>query len=216
MSEVQAQETDGTSSEEEQTSRREVRLDVGGGWGIPIDNVDLQSEAVQGPLEVNLNSGPHAYAGVGFVRSIAENFALGARLRGQATRLRSSVDICDEEGIRCQDPDGLLWAATLEGRIIITAPDWINPYLLVGLGVVNTTVDATTVQVSQNSNLPGSIPFSESSVVDAGGDIGLGASLPLTDHLYLDAEFRVTGALPGGKENAVTVLPFSAGLSYAF
>ena len=30
----------------------------------------------------------------------------------------------------------------------------------------------------------------------------------------LDGEFRVTGALPGGKDNAVTTLPFSLGLAY--
>jgi len=34
--------------------------------------------------------------------------------------------------------------------------------------------------------------------------------------LSLDAEMRFTGSLPGGKENAITVLPFSLGLSYTF
>jgi len=213
--EAQAQQASEMSSEDQ--TRREVRVDLGGGWGIPIRNVDLQGETVQNvePLDVNMTSGPHAYVGVGFVRTIAENFALGARVRGQATRLRAKVDACNN-GLTCRQPDGLQWAATVEGRIIITAPDWVNPYLLIGLGVVQTTVDAVTVQGVQNPRLPETITFAEASVVDAGGNIGLGASLPLTDRLYLDTEFRVTGALPGGKENAVSILPFTAGLSYGF
>ncbi len=209
---VQAQQTEETSTEEE-TSRREVRIDVGGGWGIPIDDVALQSQTVDGNLAIDVNSGPHAYAGVGFVRSIAEKFALGARIRGQATQLRGTVEnvTCGED-FTCQDPEGLLWAATLEGRIIITAPEWINPYLLVGLGAVQTTVHGVTVENSDGDTFR----FDEAKVTDAGGDIGLGASLPITDYLYFDAEFRVTGALPGGKENEVSVLPFSAGISVGF
>lgn len=207
--EANAQQEEDTS--EDQPPRREVRVDVGGGWGIPIDNVDLQFQDGEGTLAVDVRSGPHAYAGIGFVRSIADQFALGARLRGQATRLRTTVDVCEGD-VTCEDPEGLQWVATFEGRIIITSPDWINPYLLVGLGVVHTTVDSVTVQDSEGQ----SFPFEESSVVDAGGDIGIGASIPISDHFYFDAEFRVTGALPGGKENDVTVLPFSAGFSYGF
>jgi hypothetical protein len=60
------------------------------------------------------------------------------------------------------------------------------------------------------------IPYREVTVTDAGGDIGLGASFPIAGGLSVDTEFRVTGALPGGKENAVTGLPFSLGLSYGF
>jgi hypothetical protein len=32
----------------------------------------------------------------------------------------------------------------------------------------------------------------------------------------VDTEIRATGALPGGKENAVTALPFTLGASYRF
>ncbi len=86
-------------------------------------------------------------------------------------------------------------------------PDWIQPYLLVGLGVVNVTVDGVTVENTS---------YRQVSVTDAGGDIGVGASIPLGSRFFLDTEFRVTGMLPGAKENAVTKLPLAAGLSYRF
>lgn len=193
-----------------------IRIDGGGGWAIPTtDDVALPATDIENlrPLTVELRPGPHGYVGVGFVRSISDRFALGARVRGHASRLRASVD-CG--GATCRNPEGDLRAVTVEGRIIVTSPDWIHPYLLVGLGVVHTTMDAVTVRDVQSSELPETVRFSQASVVDAGGDVGVGASLPIAGGLYLDAEIRAAGALPGGKENTVTTLPFSLGLSYEF
>jgi opacity protein-like surface antigen len=189
------------------SSAQKFRIDAGGGWAIPTSDVEAESEQNVRPLSIDLNSGPHVYVGLGFVRSIGENFELGARVRGQTSRIRSSVDVCESGS--CVAPDGELRAVTVEGRVIITSPDWIHPYLLVGLGVVHTTVDGVTVQADQET-----FEFAETTVTDAGGDVGLGASLPLGSGFMLDGEFRVTGALPGGKDNAVTVLPFSLGLAY--
>jgi opacity protein-like surface antigen len=192
---------------------QEFRVSAGGGWAVPTNNVDPQLEG--GPedqtLSVDLKPGPHVYVGVGFVRSIGAQFALGARVRGQTARLRSDVGVCGRDDVSCTgDPDGRLRAATVEGRVIYTSPDWIHPYFLVGLGVVHANVESVTVQSRTT------FPFSEVSVTDAGGDVGLGAALPLVGGLQADVEFRVTGALPGGKENAVTALPFSVGLGYQF
>lgn len=195
------------------STAQEFRVDAGGGWAVPTNNVEaeLPDQNVQ-PLPIDLKPGPHVYASVGFVRSIGEQFALGARLRGQAARLRSTVEACDPDDVACTgDPDGLVQAATIEGRVILTSPDWIHPYLLVGLGVVHSSVEAVTLESGTRT-----FPFPEVSVTDAGGDVGLGASFPLAAGLQADAEFRVTGALPGGKENAVTTLPFSLGLGYQF
>lgn len=192
---------------------QEIRIDGGGGWSIPTtDAVNLSAEDVENlQVSVNIHSGPHAYAGAGFVRSIGERFALGARLRAHVSRIRATTD-CPS----CRNPEGDLRAATVEGRIIITAPEWIHPYLLVGIGVVHTTVDRVTARNVQTPDLPETIHFERASVLDAGGDVGLGASLPMIAGLYLDAEIRATGSLPGGKENTVTMLPFSLGLSYGF
>jgi opacity protein-like surface antigen len=96
---------------------------------------------------------------------------------------------------------------TLEGRLLLTSVDWIQPYFLVGLGVVNVTVDAVRVQNTGRT-------YERVNVTDAGGDVGLGASIPVVGGLFLDTEVRVTGTLPGGKENAVTAVPFTLGLSY--
>lgn len=196
------------------SSAQEFRIGVGGGWAVPTNNVEPQIGS--GPnapaLSVDLKPGPHVYVGVGFVRSIGEQFALGARVRGQTARLRSDVGDCDAEEVSCtEDPDGRLQAATVEGRIILTSPDWIHPYLLVGLGIVHANVGSVTAQSGGNT-----FPFPEVSVTDAGGDVGLGAALPLVGGLQADVEFRVTGALPGGKDNAVTALPLSLGLGYQF
>jgi opacity protein-like surface antigen len=196
------------------TSKAQVpRVTVGGGWAVPTDNVEARSvrDGDERTLGVDLKPGPHVYVGAGFTRSIGDNFLLGARLRGQASRLRSDVDEC--EAGRCPNPDGLLRAATVEGRIILTLPDWIHPYLLVGLGVVHARADGVTVQATETAPV---VEYEEVSVTDAGGDVGLGATVPVVAGLRLDAEFRVTGALPGGKENSVTVLPFSLGVAYAF
>jgi opacity protein-like surface antigen len=191
------------------STAQEFRIDAGGGWAIPTNEVEAESasNANVRPLSIDLNSGPHLYVGLGFVRSIGENFDLGARVRGHTSRIRSSVGVCDSGA--CENPDGDLRAATVEGRVILTSPGWIHPYLLVGLGVVHTSVDGVTVQTDQ-----GTFEFAETTVTDAGGDVGLGASIPLGSGFMLDGEFRVTGALPGGKDNAVTMLPFSLGLAY--
>lgn len=203
------------------TLAQEARFDVGGGWAFPIDNVEQDVEVTietpDGPLTgtitqpVDLQSGRHIYVGAGFVRSIGENFALGARLRAHRSELATTVDCTVGT---CTSPDGFYRAATVEGRLIITSPDWIRPYFLVGLGIVHTSVDEVTARDIEDTRLPNSLTYSAVSVVDAGGDIGIGASVPVTGDLYVDGEFRVTGALPGGKDNAITVLPLSLGLSY--
>lgn len=203
------------------TLAQEARFDVGGGWAFPIDNVEQEVEVTietqDGPLTgtitqpVDLHAGRHVYVGAGFVRSIGEKFALGARLRAHRSELSSTVDC---QFGTCTSPDGSYRAATVEGRLIVTAPEWIRPYLLVGLGIVHASVEKVTAQNIEDSRLPSSLTYPAVSVVDAGGDIGIGASVPVIGSLYVDGEFRVTGALPGGKDNAVTVLPFSLGLSY--
>ena len=204
-----------------------LRVDAGGGWAFPTNNLTLQSEGpvtlstpdggmVQGRLEqdVDLNSGTHVYAGLGFVRSIGENFDLGVRLRAHQTNLRSSVD-CQFDS-DCGEPSGTLRAGTIEGRVILTYPGWIEPYLLVGLGVVHTSVDGVTLRNVPDPVQENTVPFSDVSIVDAGGDVGLGATIPLAGGLALDAEIRVAGSLPGGKDNTVTVAPFTLGLAYSF
>jgi opacity protein-like surface antigen len=174
---------------------------------VPTNNVRADAVAADETLAIDLKPGPHAYADAGLLWSLGERFALGGRIRVQASRLRSQVDAC--EGDPCENPEGLLRAATLEGRLLLTSIDWIQPYFLVGLGVVNVTVEEVRVRGSGRT-------YEEVNVTDAGGDVGLGAAIPIVQDLFLDAEVRVTGTLPGGKENAVTALPFSAGLSYRF
>lgn len=200
---------------------QEIRVGVSGGWAPPTNNVTQEIRLTlptgqEGILtqRVDLQPGPHASASAGFVRSIGENFALGARLRAHATRLRSTVNCRFDSD--CGNPNGTLQAATIEGRIIVTAPDWIRPYLLVGLGVIHTSVDGVTLRDHGITTLPDPINFPDVSVTDAGGDVGLGATLPVYGGLYLDAEVRVTGGLPGGKENAVTAIPLTLGVSYGF
>lgn len=218
-----------------------LRVDVGGGWAFPTSNVELSAEAeanvqvfdIEGNVvdeftrevtgqSVDLKSGRHVYAGIGFVRSIGDRFALGFRLRGHTSELESSVD-CRFEST-CSDPSGRIWTATVEGRIILTSPDWIDPYLLVGIGVVHTSVDGVTLRnvdkeeserITVNPSAE-EIRFSEVSITDVGGDVGLGASIPLTSGLKLDGEFRASGSLPGGKDNTVTTIPLTLGLSYNY
>jgi opacity protein-like surface antigen len=180
-------------------------LGVGGGWAVPTNNVRADAASADETLAIDLKPGPHAYADAGLVWSLGDRFALGGRIRVQASRLRSEVDACN--GDPCSDPSGLLRAATLEGRFLFTSIDWIQPYFLVGLGVVNVTVEGVSVQGTGRT-------YEKVNVTDAGGDVGLGAAFPVVGDLFLDAEVRVTGTLPGGKENAVTALPFALGLSY--
>ena len=202
-----------------------LRVDVGGGWAFPTNNLSLESEPVtvstpdgtgEIPIQqdVDLNSGPHVYVGLGFVRSIGENFELGVRLRAHQTNLRSSVDCSFDSD--CGEPSGTLRAGTIEGRVILTSLGWIDPYLLVGLGVVHTSVDGVTLRNVPDPVQEDTVPFSDVSIVDAGGDVGLGAAIPIVGGLALDAEFRVAGSLPGGKDNTVTVAPFTLGLAYNF
>ncbi len=195
-----------------------IRLDGGGGWAFPTNNVETEVQGVGGdPVfqEIDLKAGPQVYVGAGLLRSLGEKFELGARLRAHVSELRSTVD-CRFEST-CGYPDGRLLAGTIEGRIILTSPGWIHPYLLVGLGVVHASVDGVTLRGVESSRLQDeTVSFPDVSVVDAGGDVGLGASLPVAGGLYLDAEVRVTGSLPGGKKNAVTAVPLTLGVAYVF
>lgn len=196
-----------------------MRLDVGGGWAFPTNNVEVE-KSVQVldrpvPQEIDLKAGPHVYVGVGFVRSIGEKFELGARLRAHRSELRSTVDCRFQSN--CGYPDGRLLVGTIEGRIILTSPGWIHPYLLVGLGVVHTSVGGVTLRgVESDAIRDETISFPDVSVVDAGGDVGIGASIPVTEGLFLDAEVRATGSLPGGKANTVTDAPLTLGVAYVF
>lgn len=218
-----------------------LRVDVGGGWAFPTNNAELSTEEeatvqlfdrdgdivdeVTGEVSlsqpVDLKGGRHVYAGVGFVRSISDQFALGFRLRGHTTELRSSVD-CRFRST-CGDVSGTLRIATIEGRIILTSPDWITPYLLVGIGVAHTSIEGVTLRNVEQELLErrrvnpraSQIAFPDISITDAGGDVGIGASIPLTGGLALDGEVRASGSLPGGKENTATTIPFTLGLSYS-
>lgn len=202
---------------------QDVRIDVGTGWAIPTGDVtqvlEVTVESPEGPVTgtitqpVLLESGAHVYVGLGFVRSVGEKVAIGARLRAHRSNLPNTVDCQFGE---CTTPEGYYRAATVEGRVILTSPDWIHPYLLIGLGIVQTSVEQVIASEIDDSRLPSSLTYPEASVIDAGGDIGIGASVPVFNGLFLDGEFRATGALPGGKENAVTLVPFSLGLSYLF
>lgn len=185
-----------------------VEISVGGGASFPTNNVNAEAVGASdgGSSSIDLKPGPHAYVGAGLVRSVGDHFSIGARLRAQVTQLRSSVGECD--GPPCGTPDGLSRVLSAEGRIILTKPDWIRPYALVGLGVVSTTVEASTDA--------GGTSYEEVSVTDAGGNIGLGASLPLFSGLFADVEVRIAGTLPGGKNNAVDEVPVTAGVSYRF
>lgn len=197
---------------------QQIRIDAGGGWSIPTGEVRLErADEGDGLLFVDLTSGPHYYAGVGFVRSIGEHFAVGARVRGHFSRIRGEIDFCENrECTLVEQPEGSVRVGTIEGRIIVTSSSRIRPYLLVGMGLVESRVGETTVTDIESDTQPETVPFSESRVVDAGGDVGLGASLRLFASLYLDGEMRVTGSLPGAKDNAFTAFPFSLGLSYGF
>lgn len=197
---------------------QQIRIGAGGGWAPAITEVTYTG-AVDGQeveADASTSYGRHLYASAGFVRGLSENFALGVRLRAQESRFEGDgSDLTAGCAIDCtlsNSLDGRVRALTVEGRIILTSLGRIDPYLLVGLGVVHTTIDGARVQFESESD----VPFSDIEVTDAGGDVGLGASLQLAGGLHLDAEFRVTGSLPGGKENAVTVLPLSLGLGYNF
>lgn len=190
-----------------------LRVGAGAGWAFYTNNVTLETTLPNGPerlqLDVDLKAGPQGYASAGFVRSIGDNFELGGRLRGHVSRIRSDAGCGGRE---CRNPEGALRIGTFEGRIILTSVEWIEPYLLVGLGVAHTSLDGITVRDGTGQERS----FPETSIVDAGGDVGVGASLPLVGGLAVDAEIRAAGSLPGGKENTVTAVPFTLGLAYSF
>lgn len=197
----------GTGATSGAAQAQRLELGAGSGWAVPTNNVQAPASASNETLAIDLTPGPHAYADAGLLWSLGDRFAIGGRIRVQASRLRSQVDACDDDP--CDNPQGLLRAATLEGRLFLTSVDWIQPYFLVGLGVVNVIVEAVHVRGTGRT-------YKKVNVTDAGGDVGLGAAIPVVGDLFLNTEVRVTGTLPGGKENAVTALPFSAGLSYRF
>lgn len=192
---------------------QDVRIEAGGGWGIPSSNVDMPVQGQDLPVRVNPGSGAHVYGAVGLVWTLSEKFTLEGRLRGQHSRMPGSYStfVCDECTFS-NDPDGRLRAATVEGQLTVTSTGRIHPYFLVGLGIVRTTVDGVLVTRPDAAE----VRFLEVDVVDAGGDVGVGARTPIVGGLLLTAEIRATGSLPGAKENAITVFPFSLGLSYGF
>ncbi len=100
---------------------------------------------------------------------------------------------------------------SVEGQLTLTSVGRVNPYFLVGLGAARTTLDGTEAETPF-----GGAQFSDVDVTDAGGDVGFGATTRIIGDLLLTAEIRATGSLPGAKENAVTTLPFTLGLSYEF
>jgi opacity protein-like surface antigen len=179
-----------------------VRVEVGGGWAIPASTVII-SEKASGVLRaLDVNSAPHAYGAAGLVWTLSDNLALEGRVRAQQLQLRGSAgDISGVERCEGSCPDGHLRVLSVEGQLALTSVGPVNPYFLVGIGVARTTLDGT-------------VQFREVDVTDAGGDVGFGATTQLVEGLLLTAEIRATGSLPGAKENAVTVFPFSVGLSY--
>lgn len=201
----------GTRSVEAQ----QFRAEVGGGWAIPSSDVtvtgSLGGQGVQASIDPG--SGAHVYGAVGLVWTLSDNFDLEARLRAQHSQMPGSTG--DFECSDCtysNDPDGRIRSVSMEGQISLTSVGRINPYFLVGLGVVRTTVDGVLVTTSDNNE----VQFTDVEVTDAGGDVGFGATMPLVGNLLLTGELRVSGSLPGAKDNAVSVFPFSLGLSYTF
>jgi opacity protein-like surface antigen len=189
-----------------------VRVEAGGGWALPSTEIDVPVQGEDGAAQIDPGSGPSGYVAVGLVWTLTDDLSLEGRVRAQQSQLRvGSEDI--SPGIdRCVNscPEGRLRALSVEGQLTLTSVGRIAPYFLVGLGVVRTTVDAARIK---EGNAP---QLSETDVMDAGGDVGLGAALRLVEGLSLTAEARVTGSLPGGKENAVTTFPFTLGFAYHF
>ncbi|WP_263840701.1 outer membrane protein [Salinibacter sp.] len=190
-----------------------VRVEAGGGWAIPSTEVNVSVEGRNGPAAINPGSGPSGYAAVGLRRTLTDDLSLDVRVRAQQAELRVGSDDISPAIDRCVNscPEGRLRALSLEGQLHLTSVGRIVPYFLVGLGVVRTTIDATRIEAGGNT-----FQLGETDVTDAGGNVGFGAALRLVDGLSLTAETRVTGSLPGGKENAVTTFPFTLGLSYTF
>lgn len=194
---------------------QDVRVEVGGGWALPTSDIDVTGTLDGGQeiaTSIDVDSGPHAYGAVGLVWTLSDNFALEGRVRAQQLQLRG--DAGDFSGIeRCEGacPDGHLRVVSVEGQLTLTSVGRVNPYFLVGLGAARTTLDGTEAETPF-----GGAQFSDVDVTDAGGDVGFGATTRIIGDLLLTAEIRATGSLPGAKENAVTTLPFTLGLSYEF
>ena len=195
---------------------QQFRAEVGGGWAIPSSDI-----LMTGPLEgerqaqatIDPGSGSHVYGSLGLVWTLSDNFALESRLRVQHSRMPGSTeDFGCSDCTYSNDPDGRVRGAAVEGQIILTSVGRINPYFLVGLGVVRTTVDGVLVTTPEGNE----VQFTDVEVTDAGGDVGFGATMPLVGNLLLTGEIRAAGSLPGAKDNAVSVFPFSLGLNYTF
>jgi opacity protein-like surface antigen len=184
-----------------------VRVEAGGGWAIPATEVEDR------PAEINPGSGPSGYVAVGLMRRLTDNLSLGVRVRAQQSQLRVGSDDVSPSIDRCVNscPEGRLRALSLEGQLHLTSVGRIAPYFLVGLGVARTTIDGTRIDAGGTA-----FQLSETDVTDAGGNVGFGAALRLVRGLSLTAETRVTGSLPGAKDNAVTTFPFTLGLAYHF
>ncbi len=192
-------------------SAQAVRVEAGGGWAIPSSSVNMPVQGQNQIATVDPGSGPQMYASVGLLWTVSDNFNIEGGIRAQQSKLPGSTDDFGCAGCTySNDPDGRLRGITVEGQITLTSVGTIHPYFLVGLGVVRTTVDGVRVTTSDGRE----IQFSEVDVTDAGGDVGFGATTQIVGGLYLTAEARVTGSLPGAKENAITTFPFTLGVSY--
>lgn len=189
---------------------QQLRVEAGSGWAIPSSDVTMTGAlgGQEGQTPINATSGSHVYGAVGLAWTLSDNFDLEARLRAQQSNMTGefkNFDFSDE-------PDGRLRGVSFEGQIRLTSAGRINPYFLVGLGVVRTTFDE--VEGATPNDTEGQ--FADVGVTDAGGDVGFGATMPLAGALLLTGEIRVAGSLPGAKENALSVFPFALGLSYEF
>ncbi|PSQ79484.1 MAG: hypothetical protein BRD33_00725 [Bacteroidetes bacterium QH_6_63_17] len=185
------------------------RAEVGGGWALPSSDVTTTGTlgGQEGQTTIDTKSGAHMYGAIGLVWTLSDNFDLEARLRVQQSNMDGEFEFDFSN-----QPDGRLRGVSFEGQIILTSVGRINPYFLVGLGAVRTTFDE--VSGTDSSGREGQ--FTDVAVTDAGGDVGFGATMPLVGNLLLTGEIRAAGSLPGAKENAVAVFPFSLGLNYTF
>jgi opacity protein-like surface antigen len=188
---------------------QQFRAEVGGGWALPSSDVTTTGTlgGQEGQTTIDTKSGAHVYGAIGLVWTLSDNFDLEARLRVQQSNMDGEFEFDFSN-----QPDGRLRGLSFEGQITLTSVGRINPYFLVGLGAVRTTFDE--VSGTDSSGREGQ--FTNVAVTDAGGDVGFGATMPLVGDLLLTGEIRAAGSLPGAKENAVAVFPFSLGLNYTF
>ncbi|PSQ58115.1 MAG: hypothetical protein BRD27_06620 [Bacteroidetes bacterium QH_10_64_19] len=188
---------------------QQFRAEVGGGWAFPSSDVTTTGTlgGQEGQTTIDTKSGAHMYGAIGLVWTLSDNFDLEARLRAQQSNMDGEFEFDFSN-----QPDGRLRGLSFEGQITLTSVGRINPYFLVGLGAVRTTFDE--VSGTDSSGREGQ--FTDVAVTDAGGDVGFGATMPLVGNLLLTGEIRAAGSLPGAKENAVAVFPFSLGLNYTF